>query len=74
MSTAHGEQVRVLEEQEGLQGSRSLNWWGMVFFLSSEALIFANLIAAYLYLEIHNQAVWRLDSAWFSGINTAILY
>jgi cytochrome c oxidase subunit 3 len=73
MSTAHGEQVRVLEEQEGLQGSHSLNWWGMVFFLSSEALIFANLIAAYLYLEIHNQAVWRLDSAWFSGINTAIL-
>jgi heme/copper-type cytochrome/quinol oxidase subunit 3 len=74
MSTAHGEQVRVLEEHEGLEGSRSLNWWGMVFFISSEALIFANLIAAYLYLEIRNGGVgWRLDSWQFSLVNTLFL-
>jgi cytochrome c oxidase subunit 3 len=50
MSVAHGEQIRHLEEHT--QVGRSMNWWGMVFFISSEALIFANLIAAYLYLEI----------------------
>jgi heme/copper-type cytochrome/quinol oxidase subunit 3 len=53
MSTVHGEQVRVLEEHVGEVG-RGINWWGMMFFISSEALIFANLIAAYLYLEIRN--------------------
>ena len=31
-----------------------MNWWGMAFFIASEALIFANLIASYLYLEIRN--------------------
>jgi len=35
-----------------------MNWWGMIFFIASEALIFANLIASYLYLEIRN-ANWR---------------
>ncbi len=29
---------------------RDINWWGMIFFIASEALIFANLIASYLYL------------------------
>jgi cytochrome c oxidase subunit 3 len=33
---------------------RDNNWWGMIFFIASEALIFANLIAAYLYLEIRD--------------------
>ncbi|MBE3559110.1 MAG: heme-copper oxidase subunit III [Ktedonobacteraceae bacterium] len=51
MSAAHGEQVRILEEHHVEEG-RSVNWWGMIFFIASEALIFANLIAAYLYLEI----------------------
>ena len=51
MSAAHGEQVRVLEEH-GAEPGRSMEWWGMMFFIGSEALIFANLIAAYLYLEI----------------------
>lgn len=74
MSIAHGEQVRVVEEQEGLEGARSLNWWGMVFFLGSEALIFANLIAAYLYLEIRNGgAGWKLDNVWYPAINTVLL-
>ncbi len=61
MSTAHGEQVRILEEHSGV--GRGLNWWGMVFFIASEALIFANLIAAFLYLEIRNPAkAWLLPS------------
>ena len=68
-------------------GGRSVNWWGMIFFITSEALIFANLIAAYLYLEIR-QGFWLLPNGepllWFSGpslfysvlllINTAILW
>jgi heme/copper-type cytochrome/quinol oxidase subunit 3 len=72
MSTAHGEQVRILE-QEGEQKGRSLEWWGMVFFICSEALIFANFIAAYLYLEIRNGGDWRLDNILFPAINTVIL-
>ncbi len=75
MSAAHGEQVRILEEHGG--GGRSINWWGMVFFITSEALIFANLIAAYLYLEIRNGS-WRLPSGelldWkYALVNTVIL-
>jgi|SRR5579859_2694608 len=57
MSSVHGEQVRVLEEHGEETGGRSINWWGMIFFISSEALIFANLIAAYLYLEIRGQSI-----------------
>jgi cytochrome c oxidase subunit 3 len=72
MSVAHGEQVRVLEDH-GEQKGRSLEWWGMVFFICSEALIFANFIAAYLYLEIRNGGGWRLENIWFPAINTVIL-
>lgn len=75
MSVAHGEQVRIVEEHEDI--GRDLNWWGMIFFIASEALIFANLIAAYLYLEIRG-GPWRLPSGehldWvFAAINTVIL-
>ncbi len=72
MSVAHGEQVRVLEEH-GVQKGRSMEWWGMVFFICSEALIFANFIAAYLYLEIRNGGGWRLENVIFPAINTVIL-
>ena len=30
--------------------TRSMGWYGMVFFIGSEAVFFANLIAAYLYV------------------------
>ncbi|HEY4385222.1 MAG TPA: heme-copper oxidase subunit III, partial [Ktedonobacteraceae bacterium] len=53
MGVVHGEQVRAMEEHGATVG-RSLEWWGMVFFIASEALIFANLIAAYLYLDIRS--------------------
>src|ERR1700720_442927 len=72
MSLVHREQVGTIEEH-GNEGGRSMNWWGMIFFISSEALIFANLIAAYLYLEIRN-GNWQLPSElWFPLVNTFIL-
>src|SRR5437764_3908471 len=80
MSAAHGEQVRVLEEH-GAEPGRSMEWWGMIFFIASEALIFANLIAAYLYLEIRGNGtgmLWKLPNGEhldfaFPLINTFIL-
>lgn len=53
MSIVHGEGTKASEGHAEAPG-RSLNWWGMIFFITSEALIFANLIAAYLYLEIRS--------------------
>jgi len=66
MSVAHGGQVSSIEEH-GAEGGHSINWWGMVFFICSEALIFANLIAAYLYLEVRGfqygkAGLWLLPS------------
>ncbi len=72
MSIAHGEQLQTLEEHGEAPG-RSIGWWGMIFFIISEALIFANLIAAYLYLEIR-QGSWQLPlDLTLPVINTAIL-
>lgn len=73
MSITHGEQLRTLEEHGEGEG-RSINWWGMVFFITSEALIFANFIAAYLYLEIRSPQGWHLPTELtYPLINTAIL-
>ncbi len=72
MSYARGEQVGTIDEH-GHEGGRSINWWGMIFFIASEALIFANFIAAYLYLEIRN-GNWQLPSELtYPLINTGIL-
>ena len=72
MSYAHGEQVGTVDEH-GHEGGRGINWWGMIFFISSEALIFANFIAAYLYLEIRN-GNWLLPTdLTYPLINTFIL-
>jgi len=72
MSLAHGEQVGTLEEH-GHEEGRSMGWWGMIFFITSEALIFANFIAAYLYLEIRNGS-WHLPTELtYPLINTGIL-
>jgi len=72
MSIVHGEQVRTMEEHGEAPG-RSLGWWGMIFFITSEALIFANVIAAYLYLEIRNGS-WHLPTdIWLPLVNTIIL-
>jgi heme/copper-type cytochrome/quinol oxidase subunit 3 len=75
MSVAHGEHLEVLEEH-GTGSGRSMQWWGMILFIASEALIFANFIAAYLYLEIRNwsNGAWHLPSdITYPIINTIIL-
>jgi len=59
MSLAHGEHLQAVEEGHGAGSGRSMEWWGMILFIASEALIFANLIAAYLYLEIRNWEIGR---------------
>src|SRR5260370_20398559 len=72
MSIAYTGEVSTPGEHEELAG-RGINWWGMAFFIASEALIFANLIAAYLYLEIRN-GNWQLPTElWFPVVNTFIL-
>ncbi len=78
MSTVQGEPITAGAEHQ--VGGRSVGWWGMIFFISSEALIFANLIASFLYLEIRNLPTngWRLPNGdrldyIFPLINTAIL-
>jgi cytochrome c oxidase subunit 3 len=72
MSVAHGEQVGTLEEH-GEAAGRGINWWGMIFFITSEALIFANIIAAYLYLEIRNGS-WAVPTEMtLPLINTFVL-
>ncbi|MEA2460241.1 MAG: hypothetical protein QOH90_418, partial [Actinomycetota bacterium] len=32
-------------------GSRAAGWWGMVFFIATEATLFALLFASYFYLR-----------------------
>lgn len=49
MSTAVG---RVEAHEESVSHARPISWYGMVFFIASEAVFFANLIAAYLYLRV----------------------
>jgi cytochrome c oxidase subunit III len=61
MSVVHGESPLSSAVEHQTEG-RSLQWWGMIFFISSEALIFANLIAAFLYLEIRNPGAWLLPT------------
>src|SRR2546421_10781100 len=75
MSTVQGEPITAAAEHE--VAGRSLGWWGMIFFITSEGLIFANLIAAYLYLEIRKGS-WTLPSGnnldvAFPAFNTIIL-
>ncbi len=82
MSIAHNEQSVGVTGEVAHETGRSLGWWGMVFFIASESLLFANLIAGYLYLRVR-AGTWpppggpHLESP-FGGnylvwINTAIL-
>ena len=41
------------EQPDHASEGRPFGWYGMVFFLASEAVFFANLIASYLYLRVH---------------------
>ena len=60
------ERATTQQEHAEPQG-RGFGWYGMVFFLASEAVFFANLIASYLYLRV------RAGSSWPTHINTADL-
>lgn len=55
--------------------ARPIGWYGMVFFLASEAVFFANLIASYLYLRVRAGSTWphvEVDQT-LAAINTIIL-
>lgn len=76
MSIVQGEHLELEEEGHATGTGRSMEWWGMMLFIASEALIFANFIAAYLYLEIRNwnNFAWKLPSdITYPIINTIIL-
>ncbi len=77
MSTVISQET-VTEGEHEPQG-RSFGWYGMVFFLASEAVFFANLIASYLYLRVRAGA-WPPTADHLTrpeilipGINTIIL-
>jgi cytochrome c oxidase subunit 3 len=78
MSMAHTEQSMGVSGEATHQGGRSLGWWGMVFFIASESLLFANLIAGYLYLRVR-AGTWPppgtgdLKDIALPAVNTVIL-
>lgn len=39
-------------------GTRAFGWWGMVWLIATEAMLFAALIASYFYLRFNFDAVW----------------
>ena len=39
-------------------GSRAAGWWGMVFFIATEATLFALLFASYFYLRFKSGPQW----------------
>ncbi len=59
MSIAHKEQPLGVSGEVAHETGRSLGWWGMIFFIASESLLFANLIAGYLYLRFR-QHTWPI--------------
>jgi cytochrome c oxidase subunit 3 len=67
-------------QEESAAQSRGFGWYGMVFFISSEAVFFANLIASYLYLRVRNGGGWpppqdaslHVDKV-LAAVNTVIL-
>jgi heme/copper-type cytochrome/quinol oxidase subunit 3 len=66
--------------EEAHAAARPLGWYGMVFFIASEAIFFANLIASYLYLRLR-AGTWPIPvpgvhfelNKFLVGINTVIL-
>ncbi len=50
-------------QQEHQPAARGLGWYGMVFFIASEAVFFANLFAAYLYLRVRAGGSLPMDGA-----------
>jgi heme/copper-type cytochrome/quinol oxidase subunit 3 len=46
---------------EHSSGPRAFGWWGMVWLISTEAMLFATLIASYFYLRFKSGPVWPPD-------------
>jgi cytochrome c oxidase subunit III len=73
--------VATSAAHEEAHAARPLAWYGMVFFIASEAIFFANLIAAYLYLRVRAggwpapaDATYHIElNKVLVGINTLIL-
>jgi heme/copper-type cytochrome/quinol oxidase subunit 3 len=63
--------------EESFAHHRTLGWYGMIFFIASEAVFFANLIAAYLYLRVRQGGQWIPSNIGFERtlpiINTFVL-
>lgn len=55
--------------------TRGIGWYGMVFFLASEAFFFANLIASYLYLRVRNGPMAGTEhlNVVLAAVNTVVL-
>lgn len=64
-------------QEEHKPAARGLGWYGMVFFIASEAVFFANLFASYLYLRVRggsqfNSSHFQVDKT-VALVNLAIL-
>ncbi len=75
MSSTAVRQPVMQEEHKPV--ARGLGWYGMVFFIASEAVFFANLFASYLYLRVRagdnfNATHAEVDKL-LGGVNLAIL-
>jgi cytochrome c oxidase subunit 3 len=63
---------------EPLEGGDDLNWWGLLWFLLTEAVLFAYLIAAYLYIRAVIAPEWPPEGTerlhlTLPAINTGLL-
>lgn len=80
MGTASVAHAQPYEHAEATTTTaRPIGWYGMIFFIASEAVFFANLIASYLYLQVRGGLPWPPVSEHVElnrvliGINTIIL-
>jgi cytochrome c oxidase subunit III len=69
--------IRVHELPSTLNGSRSPVWWGMLLLITIESIVFASLLASYIYLRL-GQPVWppagfELPELLLPAINTGLL-
>lgn len=46
---------------EHASGSRAFGWWGMVWLIATESMLFASLIASYFFLRFKFGPVWPPD-------------
>jgi heme/copper-type cytochrome/quinol oxidase subunit 3 len=59
MSTSAPTIVHAEPLPEVVEGVHAAGWWGMVWFIATEAMLFACFIASYLYLRGNYVAMWE---------------